>query len=122
MTTTSQQANLNEANDATYPQQPIGRHRNTGSVEGYHPAVAVETMTHPVLTASQIRALYLSRDPDGHCFNRKTMRFFGDTMRNFRAVRTVDGYRLERRRPVRNGLSRALCFTASGEFTGTVRP
>ena len=122
MTTTSQQANSNEANDATYPQQPIGRHRNTGTVEGYHPAVAVEPMTHPVLTPSQIRALHLSRDPDGHCFDRKTMRFFGDTMRNFRAVRTVEGYRLERRRAVRHGIRAALCFTAEGDYIGTVQP
>lgn len=119
MTEQTQQANLN---DATYPQQPIGRHRNTGSVEGYHPAVAVETMTHPVLTASQIRALYLSRNPDGPGFSRGNMRFFGDTMRNFRAVRTVDGYRLERRKPVRNGIRSSLCFTVAGDYVGTVRP
>lgn len=119
MTEQTQQANLNET---TYPQQPIGRHRNTGSVDGYHPAVVVETPCHPVLTPSQIRALYLSRNPDGHGFDRGTMRFFGDTMRNFRAVRTVDGYRLERRRPVKHGIRSSLCFTAQGDYVGTVQP
>lgn len=122
MTTTGQQANLNEAKDATYPQQPIGRHRNTGSVEGYHLAVAVETLRHPVLTPSQIRWCHQQNNPGSHCFDRKSMAFFGDTMRNFRAVRTATGYRLERRRPVKHGLSSALQFDTACGYLGTVRP
>lgn len=76
--------------------------------------------THPVLTPAQIRARYEQNNPDGHCFDRKSMRFFGDTMRNFRAVRTETGYRLERRRPVKHGLSRALEFDVDCRFLGSV--
>lgn len=85
-------------------------------------AVVPTGPSHPVLTPSQIRALYMSRNPDGHCFDRKSMRFFGDTMRNFRAVRTVDGYRLDRRRAVKHGIRAALCFSAAGDYIGTVQP
>lgn len=80
-----------------------------------------ETPNHPVLTPAQIRLRYQQNNPDGHCFDRKSMRFFGDTMRNFRAVRTETGYRLERRRPVKHGLSSALLFTAQCEYVGTTQ-
>jgi hypothetical protein len=81
-----------------------------------------ETSQHPKLTPSQIRALYHERNPDGHCFDRKSMRFFGDTMRNFRAVRTETGYLLERRKAVKHGLSSSLAFTAEGVYVGSVQP
>jgi len=82
-------------------------------------AVSTEPPPHHHLTPAQVRACYQRNNPDGHCFDRKSMRFFGDTMRNFRAVRTLDGYRLERRRPVRHGLSSALVFDAACNFIGT---
>jgi hypothetical protein len=35
------------------------------------------------MTASKLKHLYQRNHPNGHFFDRKTMRFFGDTMANF---------------------------------------
>jgi hypothetical protein len=35
------------------------------------------------MTVSELKDLYERNNPEGHFFDRKTMRFFGDTMRNF---------------------------------------
>jgi hypothetical protein len=35
------------------------------------------------MTASKLKYLYEKNNPDGHFFDRNTMSFFGDTMRNF---------------------------------------
>jgi hypothetical protein len=35
------------------------------------------------MTASDLKRLYGRGNPEGHFFDRETMRFFGDTMRNF---------------------------------------
>jgi hypothetical protein len=47
------------------------------------------------MTPSQIRAHYRE---DGHFFDRKTLRFFGDTMKSFAAI-THNGERYLYRRP-----------------------
>jgi hypothetical protein len=69
------------------------------------------------MTASQLKALYERNNPEGHFFDRETMRFFGDTMQNFgvrdfgtvktitsNGVETVAVWELYRKRPVKNGL------------------
>ena len=43
------------------------------------------------MTPQQLKRLYLEHNPEGFFFSRKTMRFFGDTMRNF-TVRDMEGY------------------------------
>jgi hypothetical protein len=35
------------------------------------------------MTAYALKRLYERNNPNGHFFDRETMRFFGDTMRNF---------------------------------------
>jgi len=35
------------------------------------------------MTPSQIKAIYQKKHPDGHFFTPKTMKFFGDTMKNY---------------------------------------
>lgn len=61
------------------------------------------------MTPSELKHLYELSNEDGHFFDRKTMRFFGDTMRNFGCalISKKDGkelYQLYRKRPVKNGL------------------
>jgi hypothetical protein len=69
------------------------------------------------MTASDLKNLYERNNPEGHFFDRDTMRFFGDTMRNFgvrdggkiktlteNGVAEVEVWALYRKRPVKNGL------------------
>jgi len=69
------------------------------------------------MTASQLKYLYYKHNPNGHCFDRKTMSFFGDTMKNFGVrdagmvaidcmndTKEVDSVILHRKRPVKCGL------------------
>jgi hypothetical protein len=69
------------------------------------------------MTASGLKYLYERNNPEGHFFDRATMRFFGDTMRNFGVldggrVKTVtengieeaEVWELYRKRPVQGGL------------------
>jgi hypothetical protein len=68
------------------------------------------------MTASELKCLYERNNPEGRYFDRKIMRFFGDTMRNFGVrdggkARTVTGngvedvevWELYRKRPVCGG-------------------
>jgi hypothetical protein len=69
------------------------------------------------MTASALKYLYERNNPDGHFFDRDTMRFFGDTMRNFgvldggkvktfteNGIEEVEVWELYRKRPVKCGL------------------
>jgi hypothetical protein len=69
------------------------------------------------MTASELKTIYERNNPGGHFFDRDTMRFFGDTMRNFGVrdggkVRTLTENGVEeaavwdlyRKRPVLGGL------------------
>jgi hypothetical protein len=70
------------------------------------------------MTASTLKYLYERNNPGGHFFDRDTMRFFGDTMRNFGVrdggmvdtlttkgiERNVPVWELYRKRPVKCGL------------------
>jgi hypothetical protein len=68
------------------------------------------------MTASELKYLYERNNPEGHYFDRKTMRFFGDTMYNFgvrdggkvhtitdSGIEEVETWELYRRRPVHGG-------------------
>jgi hypothetical protein len=74
------------------------------------------------MTVSVLKYLYERNNPEGHYFDRKTMRFFGDTMANFgvrdggkvktltdNGVEEVAVWELYRRRPV-NGLHGFAAF------------
>ncbi len=59
--------------------------------------------------------MYYQVKPDGHFFDRETMRFFGDTMSNY-VVHGTEIYNerlcyvLERKKPVKNGLKNPVYF------------
>jgi len=56
-----------------------------------------------------------------HHFDRKTMKFFGDTMRNY-GVRDAGQYwELYRKRPVKHGLSSSMYFDKK-TFSSTSNP
>lgn len=74
------------------------------------------------MTASELKYHYQLANPNGHFFDRKTMKFFGDTMSNYgvRAntvnVQESDGtvvecYVLYRRRATKHGLTRSTYFS-----------
>ena len=63
-------------------------------------------------TASALKYKHETAHPDSHFFDKKTMRFFGDTMSNYKIGRqiavckrydggTVDCWELKRRKPVK---------------------
>jgi len=69
------------------------------------------------MQASELKQLYEFNNPQGHFFDRKTMRFFGDTMTNFgvcdaghvksmteRGIELVEAWDLYRKRPVNGGM------------------
>jgi hypothetical protein len=73
------------------------------------------------MTVSELKRLYERNNPDGNYFDRKTMRFFGDTMQNYYVVdaglvktysskRRVSAWALCRRRPVNGGLVGASSY------------
>lgn len=71
------------------------------------------------MNASQLKKKILKADPENHFFDYKTMRFFGDTMRNFGVKETVintwtgdkvEVYELYRKNPVRTGLKASHYF------------
>ena len=66
------------------------------------------------MTPSELKYHIESRDETSHFFNRKTMKFFGDTMANF-GVRSAERngvavWELYRKRPVKNGLDSSHFF------------
>ena len=71
------------------------------------------------MTPSELKCKLVEFNPHSHMFDRKTMKFFGDTMRNFGVrsaeVKTFDGtvvecWELYRKRPVNNGLQTSHHF------------
>ena len=79
------------------------------------------------MTPSELKSRYLQSSPDGHFFDRETMRHFGDTMRNFGvrrvtvastreqdAGRTFGAYELYRKRPVKYDNHQSFYFGLDG--------
>ena len=65
---------------------------------------------------------YLTEDTEPHFFTHKTMRFFGDTMRNYGVRSAGDYWELYRKRPVKHGLDSSAYFdkeTFNRVFTTT---
>ena len=66
------------------------------------------------MTPSELKTSILAHDPDSHFFDRKTMKFFGDTMRNYGVRKTeIDGvavWELYRKMLVKHGLQSSAFF------------
>lgn len=77
------------------------------------------------MTVYELKRLYYLNNPDGHYFDRETMRFFGDSMRNFGLrdvgkikrlnftsgeAEEIDAVLLYRRHPVNGGLHGDMDF------------
>ena len=69
------------------------------------------------MTPSELKANILAHDHDSHYFDRKTMQFFGDTMRNYGVLKTeIEGvavWELYRKRPVKHGLKSSAFFSTT---------
>lgn len=72
------------------------------------------------MTPSQLKAHVLARGTETHFFDRQTMKFFGDSMRNYGVrdggtIYTYEGvshevWELYRKRPVKHGLKHSTYF------------
>ena len=62
------------------------------------------------MTPSELKSRYQANHPDGHFFDRKTMAFFGDTMRNYGVYDAVTHWALYRKRPVKHGVKTVHYF------------
>jgi hypothetical protein len=62
------------------------------------------------MTPSKLKAAYQEKHPDGHFFDYKTMRFFGDTMANYGVCDCGEYWELYRRQPVKHGLQGSHYF------------
>lgn len=62
------------------------------------------------MTASEVKRKYEQNDPDGHFFDRSTMRFFGDTMSNFGCYDGGHSWVIYRKKPVQFGLMGNFAF------------
>ena len=79
------------------------------------------------MTPSDLKYLHERKCPESSFFSRDSMRFFGDTMRNYGVYSAtlayadgsdpIDGFVLYRKTPVNNGLQSDHCFTCEGEHT-----
>jgi hypothetical protein len=71
------------------------------------------------MTSSELKAMIEAKGTANHFFTRKTMKFFGDTMKNYGVRETVidtwsednvEVYELYRRHPVKHGLWESTYF------------
>lgn len=66
------------------------------------------------MNATQLKAAYQRNNPEGYFFERDTMKFFGDTMKNYRVTGPLEGmYTLSRRKPVKHGVQKDAFFCAT---------
>lgn len=63
------------------------------------------------MTSSELKYQYEANNPNGFFFTRDTMKFFGDTMRNYGVIDHGDRYELHRKQPVKHGLTSSAFFT-----------
>lgn len=62
------------------------------------------------MTPSQLKYNHESLNPNSFYFTRDTMKFFGDTMRNYGVRTHSDSYELYRKQPVKHGLKNSAFF------------
>ena len=63
-----------------------------------------------IKTVYDLKYAYLEKHPDGHFFDRRTMKFFGDTMKNFGIVNQKNNIILYRKNPVNGGRMGGFSF------------
>lgn len=75
-------------------------------------------MSYTIKNASDLKFAHESENPDSYFFDRKSMRFFGDTMGNYACssktvmINGVECYELRRKKPVKHGLIDSAFFDA----------
>lgn len=57
-----------------------------------------------IRTPSDLKFWHLELNKDSHFFDHKTLKFFGDTMRNYGIKTHKEFYELLRKKPVKHGL------------------
>ena len=62
------------------------------------------------MTSSELKHQVEQAGNEPYFFTRKTMKFFGDTMRNYGVRLSGDNWELYRKKPVKHGLSRSAYF------------
>jgi len=60
------------------------------------------------MTPAELKRLTYGTNP--YFFSRSTMKFFGDTMKNYGVRSTGDNWELYRKRPVKHGLNSSAYF------------
>lgn len=74
------------------------------------------------MTPSELKEKYLEHNPTGHFFDRKTMAFFGDTMKNFGCYREGAYYILFRKTLVKHGANSDFKFDAKTfKYLGVIK-
>lgn len=63
------------------------------------------------MTPSELKRRYKHLRPDGHFFDRDTMRAWGDTMQNYGVRDAGDCWELYRKRPVKEGRDASTFFS-----------
>jgi hypothetical protein len=63
------------------------------------------------MNSSELKYNYETNNPeDSFFFTRSTMKFFGDTMKNYGVITHADYYELHRKRAVKHGLQNSAYF------------
>ena len=65
------------------------------------------------MTPSELKQKYLEHNPGGFFFERATMKFFGDSMKNYGVRDYGEYWELRRKRPVKYGLTLSHYFHKS---------
>ena len=63
------------------------------------------------MNSSTLKFNYELNNPRGYFFTSETMRFFGDTMRNYGVINHGSHYELWRKRPVKHGITKSAFFS-----------
>ena len=63
------------------------------------------------MNSSTLKFNYELNNPRGYFFTSETMRFFGDTMRNYGVINHGSHYELWRKRPVKHGITQSAFFS-----------
>lgn len=68
------------------------------------------------MTVYELKRKVLENNPNSHFFDRKTLRFFGDSMKNYGVKRTmlddIPVFELYRKRIVKHGINKSSYFHA----------
>ena len=67
------------------------------------------------MTSTALKNEHLRREPNSHFWDKETMAFFGDRMRNFGVKKHKNGFELYRRHPVKHGVASSHWFSKDFE-------